>query len=102
MTREDTFASKGEPMKFMTKARAMVFERVKQRLIETGSDFAFGIDDVTAYWFAKEDHGWTVLLSTTLPDSIYYRVRHDVHAKNTTFEVYHKFDKQTFHDEETY
>jgi hypothetical protein len=98
------FATHGGELSFLPKARQLVFERVKKRLDDTGSDFAFAKDNVTAYWFSTDPRGggWTVLLTTTLPDSIYYRVIHNAIAKETSVDVYHKFDTQTFRDEEIY
>ena len=98
------FESQRENFTFIEKARQLVYERVAHRLEETNNDYPFGPGDVIAYWFNKDNvnGNWTVRLSTKLPDSIYYQVTHDNATKRTSYDVYHKFDSQSFVDEETY
>lgn len=91
-----------EPYGFMDKARRIVFEHVKRHLAENDYDTMLDEKDVTAYWFSKEDQDWRVFLTTTLPDNVYYKVRHDSRAGETYLDIYHKFESRTFPDEEAY
>lgn len=94
-------AAPREEFPFITKAREIVFGRVVTRLQTGESVYPFSLQDVRAYWFAFDADGWEVRISTTLPDSIHYCVRRDHRTAKITFDVYHKFDSQTFTDEES-
>lgn len=99
---EIPFITQGETFTFIDRARTMVYDKVTERLSGSGLEVPFHPHDVTAYWFSKDAKGWTVLLMTSLPDNIYYRVTHDKEARETSLDVFHKFDTQTFKDEEPF
>ena len=77
---------------FIDKARRMVFEYVRDHLEKTDTNVEFGPDDVYVVWFAKTLQNWKALLSTTLPDGMYYEVTHDGDRQRAYIDAYKKFD----------
>lgn len=56
------------------KARRFVYEYLRTRLDKTDTHVTFSFDEVYAVWFAKVLQNWSCLVSTTLPDGMYYLV----------------------------
>jgi hypothetical protein len=48
--------------------------------------------DVYVVWFAKTLQNWKALLSTTLPDGMYYEVTYNGNQRETYIDAYKKFD----------
>ena len=48
--------------------------------------------EVYVVWFCKTLQNWKVLMSTTLPDQMYYEVTYNGDAKETYIDAYKKFD----------
>lgn len=76
-------------------ARVQVFNYVKAHLDKTDTHVAFGPDDVYVVWFAKVLLNWKALVSTTLPDGMYYEVTCNGGAGKIYLDVYKKFDNAT-------
>lgn len=76
----------------ITKAKELVFQYVKERLEKTDTHVTFAEDEVYVVWFAKTLQNWKALLSTTLPDGMYYEVTHNGAARETYLDAYKKFD----------
>jgi hypothetical protein len=91
-----------EPYGFMGKAQQLVLNYIRTRLAIHNIDHEIDIDGVQVFWFKKDRRNWEAHLSTTLPDSVYYRVVHDARQGETRLDVYHKFDTQTTPDKEAY
>jgi hypothetical protein len=89
-----------EPYEFMATARRLVFDYVSVRLAKANSDAEFHEDDISVYWFSKDGEDWRVLLTTTLPDNIYYRVNHSGINREIALDVYHKYDTITIPDKD--
>lgn len=49
-------------------------------------------DDVYVVWFCKTLQNWKALLSTTVPDGIYYEVTHNGDKNETYVDVYKKWE----------
>lgn len=77
---------------FMEKAQRLVFEYIKERLEKTDTHVTFGLDEVYVVWFSKTLQNWKALLSTTLPDGMYYEVTYNGDAKETYIDAYKKFE----------
>lgn len=75
-----------------SRAKELVFEYVKARLEKTDTHVTFGPDDVYAVWFSYTLGSWKALLSTTLPDGMYYEVTHNFAKRETYLDAYKKFD----------
>lgn len=48
--------------------------------------------DVYVVWFCKTLQNWKALLSTTLPDQMYYEVTHNGDKSETYIDAYKKFE----------
>lgn len=50
------------------------------------------MDDVFVVWFAKTLQNWKCLVSTTVPDGMYYEVTHNGDKSETYVDVYKKWE----------
>lgn len=81
------------------KAKQLVYDYVKSRLEKTDTHVTFGEDEVYVVWFSKTLQNWKVLISTSLPDGMYYEVTHNGDKKETYIDVYKKFENVCIKDE---
>lgn len=72
-------------------ARELVQHYVSQRLEKTDL-VSIKIDDIYVVWFSKTLQNWKCLISTNLPDGMYYEVTHNGDAGETYIDAYKKFD----------
>lgn len=77
---------------FQQKAIGLVYDYVKARLEKTDTITFNMADDIYVVWFAKTLQNWKCLISTTLPDGMYYEVTHNGNVGETYIDVYKKFD----------
>lgn len=82
---------------FQEQAKAFVFQYVKNRLEKTDTHVTFGPDEVYVVWFSKTLQNWKCLISTTLPDGMYYEVTHNGDKNETYLDAYKKFDNITIY-----
>jgi hypothetical protein len=73
-------------------ARKLVFDYVKSRLEKTDTHVTFSEDEVYIVWFSKTLQNWKALLSTSLPDGMYYEVTHNGDKGETYIDAYKKFE----------
>lgn len=85
---------------FLGKARKTVYDYIKPRLEKTDTHVTFSLDEVYVVWFSKVLHHWKALVSTTLPDGMYYEVTHNGIAGETYLDAYKKFDNICIPDSE--
>lgn len=86
-------------MDFQLKARRYVFEYVHQRLEKTDDRHTtFGLDEVYVVWFSKTLQNWKCMISTTLPDGMYYEITYNGDNKETYIDAYKKFDNVCISD----
>lgn len=81
------------------KSRKIVFEYVKANLEKTDTHVTFGPDEVYVVWFAKTLQNWKALLSTTLPDGMYYEVTYNGDKKEIYLDAYKKFHNVAIADD---
>ncbi len=74
------------------RAREIVFDYIKPRLEKTDKHVTFSLDEVYVVWWSKTLQNWKALVSTTLPDGMYYEVTHNGDAGETYLDAYKKFD----------
>lgn len=79
--------SSSEP--FQQKAKRIVMEYLVHRIEKTDPDHS---PEVYVVWFSKTLQNWKALLSTTLPDGMYYEVTYNGDKKETYLDAYKKFD----------
>ena len=76
------------------KAKQIVFNYVKNHIDKT-DNIKFTLDDVYVVWFCKTLQNWKALISTTLPDGIYYEVTHNGDTNETYVDIYKKWENFT-------
>lgn len=52
------------------------------------------LNDVYIVWFCKTLQNWKALLSTTLPDGMYYEVTYNGDKKEVYLDAYKKFENR--------
>jgi Family of unknown function (DUF6275) len=80
------------PAVYQQRAKDLVYAYVKSRLEETDTHVTFGPDEVYVGWFCKTLANWKALVTTTLPDGMYYEVTHDGVACYDYIDAYKKFE----------
>jgi hypothetical protein len=73
-------------------ARELVFDYVYQRFDKSDPEVKFKVGDVYVVWFSKTLQNWKCLISTTLPDQMYYEVTFDGDKEKAYLDAYKKFD----------
>lgn len=87
-------------MERQEKAKRLVYQYIKLRLNESGEHQTFSQDEVFVVWFCKTLQNWKALLSTSLPDEMYYEVTYDGDNFRTYIDAYKKFNNVCIPDEE--
>ena len=77
---------------YLEKAQRLTFDFIKERLEKTDTHITFEVDEVYVVWFSKTLQNWKALLSTTLPDGMYYEVTYNGDMKETYIDAYKKFE----------
>jgi hypothetical protein len=80
-------------------ARTLIVKYFNDR-VEKTDGVVITIGDVYVVWFCKTLENWKALLSTTVPDGMYYEVTHSGNAKETYIDAYKKFDNVAVLDEQ--
>ena len=58
--------------------------------VEKTDHFAIQLADVYVVWFSKTLQNWKVLISTTIPDGMYYEVTYDGEMQQSYIDSYKK------------
>lgn len=81
------------------KARLMVKDWVESHLDKSDEPIVLDADkDIYVVWFSKTLQNWKALLSTNLPDGMYYEVTYNGDNHEAYLDCYKKFDNVTFPD----
>lgn len=86
-------------MDYQTKAKTLVVNYFNDHVEKTDS-MALTIDDVYVVWFSKTLQNWKALLSTNIPDGMYYEVTYDGDKGRTYLDAYKKCHNQCVTDVE--
>ena len=73
-------------------ARREVFKYVSERLEKTDTHVTFTESDVYVVWFTFVLGCWKALVSTKLPDGMYYEVTYNPETRETYLDAYKKWD----------
>lgn len=81
-------------MDFMEKAKLLVAQYYNRNVEMQGSkgQEMLTTDDVYIVWFSKTLQNWKALVSTTVPDGMYYEITHNGEMKETYVDAYKKWD----------
>lgn len=74
------------------KAIEIVYNYVKERLEKTDTHVTFNKDEVYLVWMCTILGHWKALLSTTLPDGMYYEVTYNASKLEFYIDAYKKFE----------
>lgn len=75
---------------FQGKAVRLVSDYVEDHFDKSDPKIPYFV--VYVVWFAKTLQNWKALLSTTLPDQMYYEVTYNGDLKEAYIDAYKKFD----------
>ena len=80
-------------MNYQQTAKEIVLNYVNKHIDKT-DNVQITLDDVYIVWFCKTLQSWKALVSTTLPDSMYYEVTYNGDKKEVYLDAYKKFENQ--------
>lgn len=75
----------------LQKAKQTVAAYFNSRVDKT-DDFEITREDIYIVWFSKTLQNWKALVSTTIPDGMYYEVTYNGDKKETYIDAYKKFE----------
>ena len=84
---------------YMRKARQVVYDYVKDHLEKSEGSVSFLEGDVYVVWFSKTLQNWKALVSTSLPDGMYYEVTHNGDKRETYLDAYRKVESVVIPDD---
>jgi hypothetical protein len=76
------------------KARKIVMNYFNDNVDKTDGK-KITMDDVYVVWFCKTLQNWKALVSTTVPDGMYYEVTHNGDKDETYLDAYKKWENLT-------
>lgn len=79
------------------KARRIVVEYFNKHVDVTDRK-KITLDDVFVVWFSKTLQNWKALVSTTVPDGMYYEITHNGDKDETYVDVYKKWENYCVKD----
>ena len=80
-------------VEFIPLAKQTVLDYVRAHLDVT-DDVNVSINDIYVVWFCKTLQNWKALISTTLPDGMYYEVTYNGDKKEIYLDAYKKFENK--------
>ena len=80
-------------MEFITKAKEIVKNYANAHIDKT-DNVIIDTDDVYIVWFCKTLQNWKALVSTTLPDGMYYEVTFNGDKNEVYLDAYKKFENR--------
>lgn len=80
-----------------TKAKNAVVEYFNSR-VHRADDAIIGVENVYVVWFAFTLGNWKCLLSTSVPDGMYYECTYNREKKEMYLDAYKKFDNISIPD----
>ena len=80
-------------MNYQQTAKEIVLNYANKHIDKT-DNVQIALDDVYIVWFCKTLQNWKALVSTTLPDGMYYEVTYNGDKKEIYLDAYKKFENQ--------
>jgi uncharacterized protein YccT (UPF0319 family) len=84
----------GERMEFQRKAKQIVVDYFNSHA-DKSDNKQINISDVYIVWFSKTLQNWKALVSTNIPDGMYYEITHNGDKDETYVDVYKKWENFT-------
>lgn len=78
-------------MDFLDKAKLLVAQYYNKK-VEKTDEMMLTTDDVYVVWFSKTLQNWKALISTTVPDGMYYEVTYNGDKRETYVDAYKKWE----------
>ena len=78
-------------MNMQEKARQIIVDYFNKHVDVTDRK-KITLDDVFVVWFSKTLQNWKALVSTTVPDVMYYEITHNGDKNETYVDVYKKWE----------
>lgn len=79
------------------KAKQAVVDYFNSR-VDTTDNVIITSDDVYVVWFCKTLQNWKALLSTTVPDGMYYELTYNGDKKELYLDAYKKWENKCIPD----
>lgn len=73
------------------KAKKLVLNYFNEHADKT-DNIELTLDDIYVVWFCKTLQNWKALVSTNVPDNMYYEITYNGDKKETYVDVYRKWD----------
>ena len=86
-----------EKTDFMTKAKQLVVDYFNEHVDVTDGK-KLTLENVFIVWFSKTLQNWKALVSTEVPDGMYYEITHNGDKNETYMDVYKKWDNLCVHE----
>lgn len=80
-------------MNYQQIAKEVVLNYANKHVDKT-DNAQIALDDIYIVWFCKTLQNWKALVSTTLPDGMYYEVTYNGDKKEVYIDAYKKFENQ--------
>ncbi len=80
-------------MDYQKIARKIVLDYTNEHIDKT-DNVQITLDNVFIVWFCKTLQNWKALVSTTLPDGMYYEVTYNGDKKEVYLDAYKKFENR--------
>ena len=80
-------------MDYQKIARKIVLDYANEHIDKT-DNVQITMDNVFIVWFCKTLQNWKALVSTTLPDGMYYEVTYNGDKKEAYLDTYKKFENR--------
>lgn len=90
-----------EPLDMQEKAKLLVAQYFND-MVDKTDNMKINADEVYVVWFVKVLQNWKALVSTTVPDGMYYEVTYNGDQGETYLDAYKKFDNVCIPDPRRY
>lgn len=81
----------------LIKAKRLVIDYFNEKCDKT-DDFELTEKDVYVVWFCKTLQNWKALLSTNIPDGMYYEITYNGDKKQMYLDAYKKWENKCIPD----